>query len=79
MQRESGQTLVARLLPDTDPIHKVTIIPHGMALGITQQLPEDDRYFYPRSYLENRICVALGGGPPSGWSSVKYPPVLRVI
>lgn len=58
---EAGHTLVAKLLPDTDPIHKVTIIPHGMALGITQQLPEDDRYFYPRSYLENRICVALGG------------------
>jgi cell division protease FtsH len=58
---EAGHTLVATLLPDTDPIHKVTIIPRGVALGITQQLPEDDRYFYPRSYLENRICVALGG------------------
>jgi cell division protease FtsH len=58
---EAGHTLVARLLPGTDPIHKVTIIPHGMALGITQQLPEDDRYHYPRSYLESRICVALGG------------------
>jgi len=58
---EAGHTLVARLLPGTDPIHKVTIIPHGMALGITQQLPEDDRYHYPRSYLENRIAVALGG------------------
>ncbi len=58
---EAGHTLVAKLLPGTDPIHKVTIIPHGMALGITQQLPSDDRYYYPRSYLENRICVALGG------------------
>ncbi|HZV82149.1 MAG TPA: ATP-dependent zinc metalloprotease FtsH [Geobacteraceae bacterium] len=58
---EAGHTLVARLLPGTDPIHKVTIIPRGMALGITQQLPEDDRYHYPRSYLENRITVALGG------------------
>jgi cell division protease FtsH len=58
---EAGHTLIARLLPGTDPIHKVTIIPHGMALGITQQLPEDDRYHYPRSYLEKRICVALGG------------------
>lgn len=58
---EAGHTLVAKLLPGTDPIHKVTIIPHGMALGITQQLPEDDRYYYPRSYLESRICVALGG------------------
>ena len=58
---EAGHTLVAKLLPGTDPIHKVTIIPHGIALGITQQVPEDDRYHYPRSYLENRICVALGG------------------
>lgn len=58
---ESGHTLLAKLLPGTDPIHKVTIIPHGMALGVTQQLPEDDRYYYPRSYLENRICVILGG------------------
>ena len=58
---EAGHALVAKLLPGTDPIHKVTIIPHGMALGITQQLPEDDRYHYPRSYLESRICVALGG------------------
>jgi cell division protease FtsH len=58
---EAGHTLIAKLLPGTDPIHKVTIIPHGMALGVTQQLPEDDRYYYPRSYLENRISVALGG------------------
>ncbi|MBU5635894.1 ATP-dependent zinc metalloprotease FtsH [Geomonas sp. Red69] len=58
---ESGHTLLAKLLPGTDPIHKVTIIPHGVALGVTQQLPEDDRYYYPRSYLENRICVILGG------------------
>jgi cell division protease FtsH len=58
---EAGHALVARLLPGTDPIHKVTIIPRGMALGVTQQLPEDDRYHYPRSYLENRISVALGG------------------
>lgn len=58
---EAGHALVARLLPGTDPIHKVTIIPRGMALGVTQQLPEDDRYHYGQSYLENRICVALGG------------------
>jgi len=58
---EAGHALVAKLLPGTDTIHKVTIIPHGMALGVTQQLPEDDRYYYPRSYLEKRICVALGG------------------
>ncbi|HEX9023530.1 MAG TPA: AAA family ATPase, partial [Geobacteraceae bacterium] len=58
---EAGHTLVAKLLPGTDPIHKVTIIPHGMALGVTQQMPEDDRYHYPKSYLVNRLCVALGG------------------
>jgi len=58
---ESGHALVARLLPGTDPVHKVTIIPRGMALGVTQQLPEDDRYHYPRSYLMNRLSVILGG------------------
>jgi cell division protease FtsH len=58
---EAGHALVARLLPGTDPVHKVTIIPRGQALGVTQQLPEDDRYHYPRSYLFNRLCVALGG------------------
>jgi cell division protease FtsH len=58
---EAGHTLVAKLLPGTDPVHKVTIIPHGMALGVTQQLPEDDRYHYPKAYLMNRLSVALGG------------------
>lgn len=58
---EAGHTLVARLIPGADPIHKVTIIPHGMALGVTQQIPEDDRYHYPQSYLENRLAVAMGG------------------
>ncbi|TWJ32690.1 ATP-dependent zinc metalloprotease FtsH [Geobacter argillaceus] len=58
---EAGHTLVARLLPGTDPIHKVTIIPRGMALGVTQQLPVDDRYHYPKSYLENRLAVVMGG------------------
>ena len=58
---EAGHTLVAKLLPGTDPIHKVTIIPRGMALGVTQQLPEDDRYHYPQSYLEKRLAVIMGG------------------
>jgi len=58
---ESGHALVARLLPGTDPVHKVTIVPRGMALGVTQQLPEDDRYHYPKTYLMNRIAVILGG------------------
>lgn len=58
---EAGHALVAKLLPGTDPIHKVTIIPRGEALGVTQQLPEDDRYHYPKEYLMNRLSVALGG------------------
>ena len=58
---EAGHALVAMLLPGTDPVHKVTIIPRGMALGVTQQLPEDDRYHYPKSYLMNRLSVVLGG------------------
>jgi cell division protease FtsH len=58
---EAGHTIVAKLLPGTDPVHKVTIIPRGQALGVTQQLPEDDRYHYPKSYLMNRLAVALGG------------------
>jgi cell division protease FtsH len=58
---EAGHALVAKMLPGTDPVHKVTIIPHGMALGVTQQLPVDDRYHYPKAYLVNRLCVALGG------------------
>lgn len=58
---ESGHAIIAKLLPKTDPIHKVTIIPRGMALGITQQLPEGDKYTYDKEYLINRICVLLGG------------------
>jgi len=58
---EAGHALVAKLIPDADPIHKVTIIPRGQALGMTQQLPEDDRYHYSRRYLMTRIAVSLGG------------------
>ena len=58
---EAGHTLVARLLPGTDPVHKVTIIPRGRALGLTQQLPADDKYNYSRDYLVNRITILLGG------------------
>ncbi|MDD5713066.1 MAG: ATP-dependent zinc metalloprotease FtsH, partial [Smithellaceae bacterium] len=58
---ESGHALVAKLLPGTDPIHKVTIIPRGMALGITQQLPVDEKHTYPRKYLLNNIAILLGG------------------
>uniref|UniRef100_A0A7V6DQX6 ATP-dependent zinc metalloprotease FtsH n=1 Tax=Desulfobacca acetoxidans TaxID=60893 RepID=A0A7V6DQX6_9BACT len=58
---EAGHTLVARLLPGTDPIHKVTIIPRGRALGVTQQLPLDERHTYPRDYLMSTLTVLLGG------------------
>ncbi len=58
---ESGHTLVARLIPGTDPIHKVTIIPRGRALGMTQQLPIDEKHTYPSRYLENNIAILLGG------------------
>jgi cell division protease FtsH len=58
---EAGHALVAALVPHTDPIHKVSIIPRGMALGVTQQLPVDDRHNYNREYLEGQICVLMGG------------------
>jgi len=58
---ESGHALVARLLPGSDPIHKVTIIPRGMALGLTQQLPVDEKHTYPKLYLLNNIVILLGG------------------
>jgi len=58
---ESGHTLVARLLPNTDPIHKVTIIPRGRALGLTQQLPMDEKHTYPKEYLLNNISILMGG------------------
>ncbi len=58
---EAGHTLVARMIPGTDPIHKVTIIPRGRALGITQQLPIDEKHTYPKDYLLNNISVMMGG------------------
>jgi cell division protease FtsH len=58
---ESGHALIAKLLPNTDPIHKVTIIPRGRALGLTQQLPMDEKHTYPKDYLLNTICILMGG------------------
>jgi len=58
---EAGHALVARMLPDTDPIHKVTIIPRGRALGLTMQLPESDKHTHSRSFLLNTICILFGG------------------
>ncbi len=58
---EAGHALVAVLIPEADPIHKVTIIPRGMALGLTQQLPIDDRYTHSKKYLEAQLSVLLAG------------------
>ena len=58
---EAGHTLVAKLIPGTDPIHKVTIIPRGRALGLTQQLPLDERHTYPKDYLTATLTDLLGG------------------
>ncbi len=58
---EAGHALAAALLPEADPIHKVTIIPRGLALGLTQQLPIDDRYTHSKKYLEAQLAVLLAG------------------
>ena len=58
---EAGHTLVAKMIPGADPIHKVTIIPRGRALGLTQQLPIDERHTYPKGYLTDRIAILMGG------------------
>ncbi len=58
---ESGHAVVAALMPDADPLHKVTIVPRGRALGVTMQLPEVDRYTHTKTYLETQIAVLMGG------------------
>ena len=58
---EAGHTLAAWELPGADPIYKVSIIPRGMAMGVTQLLPGEDRHYYPRTYLMNRLSIALAG------------------
>jgi cell division protease FtsH len=58
---EAGHTLVAKFLPSTDPIHKVTIIPRGRALGLTQQLPTEDKHTLSKDYILNKIAIFLGG------------------
>ncbi len=58
---EAGHTLVAWELPNTDPVHKVSILPRGMAMGATQLLPDEDRHYYPKSYLVSRLSVAMAG------------------
>jgi len=58
---EAGHTLVAKMIPGTDPIHKVSVIPRGAALGVTQQLPIDDRHLQSKQHAENLICILMGG------------------
>ncbi len=58
---ESGHAVLAYVLPHADPVHKVTILPTGMALGVTQQLPLEERHIHPRAYIEDALCVRMGG------------------
>lgn len=58
---EGGHAILAAVLPHADPIHKVTIVPRGKAMGVTQQLPRQDRYIYPREYMLDRLAVMMGG------------------
>jgi cell division protease FtsH len=58
---EAGHALVAAVLPHADPVHKVTIVPRGRAMGVTQQLPEKEKYIYPKEYILDRLAVMMGG------------------
>ncbi|HRV91030.1 MAG TPA: ATP-dependent zinc metalloprotease FtsH [Anaerolineae bacterium] len=58
---EAGHAVVAAVLPQADPVHKVTIVPRGRAMGVTQQLPEREKYIYPREYMLDRLAVMMGG------------------
>lgn len=58
---EAGHTLVSKLIPGADPVHKVTIIPRGRALGLTTMLPIDEKHTHSRTYIENQICIMMGG------------------
>jgi len=58
---EGGHAVLAHLLPTADPVHKVTILPTGMALGVTQQLPMEERHIYPREYIDDTLAVRMGG------------------
>jgi cell division protease FtsH len=58
---EGGHAVVAAVLPNADPVHKVTIVPRGRAMGVTKQLPEREKYIYPREYMLDRLAVMMGG------------------
>jgi len=76
---EAGHAIVARLLPDTDPIHKVSIIPRGRALGVTMQLPTDERYTHSKTFLENSLCILFGGRVAEKSSLMRSQPVQAMI
>ena len=65
---EAGHALVAAVTPGADPLHKVTIIPRGMALGVTMQLPIDDKHTYTKEFLEAQLAVLMGGRAPKRFS-----------
>ena len=73
---EAGHALVAAKMPFSDPLHKVTIIPRGMALGVTMQLPTDDRHNYYKNYLETQIAILMGGRIAEETASRGCPPHL---
>ena len=58
---EGGHAVLAYVLPDADPVHKVTILPTGMALGVTMQLPMEERHIHPRQHIEDSLAVRMGG------------------
>jgi cell division protease FtsH len=58
---EGGHAVIAAVLPHADPVHKVTIVPRGRAMGVTQQLPEREKYIYSREYMLDRLAVMMGG------------------
>ncbi len=73
---EGGHAVLAYVLEHADPVHKVTILPTGMALGVTQQLPIEERHIYPREVIEDSLAVRMGGrAPPSCSSTAISPPV----
>jgi len=71
---ESGHALLAYVLDKTDPLHKITIIPRGMALGVTMTLPEEDRHIVARQYLEDSLCMRMAVAWPSSSSTATCPP-----
>jgi len=71
---EGGHAVLAYVLEDADPVHKVTILPTGMALGVTQQLPMEERHIHPRSHIEDALCVRMGGRAAELITTATCPP-----